>query len=99
VRDKLDRLASLLRRHSRDRLESFGKRVMKKEPEALSEVIAQTIRERGISTYALGKQTGISPTVIQRFLRGERGLTLKTADELAKVLDLVLVPRQDVTRG
>jgi plasmid maintenance system antidote protein VapI len=36
-------------------------------------------------------------TTIQRFLSGKRGLTLKTADKLAKRLDLVLMTRPGST--
>ena len=33
----------------------------------------------------------MSPTVVQRFLSEKRGLTLKTADKLAKALDMILI--------
>jgi transcriptional regulator with XRE-family HTH domain len=57
-------------------------------------MLEQTIKDRmkslNLTAYAVGKMSGISPTVIQRFLNGERGLTLATADKLCQVMDLGL---------
>jgi plasmid maintenance system antidote protein VapI len=41
--------------------------------------------------------SGMPVTKIQRFLSGKRGLTLKTADKLAKALDMVLMTRPGST--
>jgi plasmid maintenance system antidote protein VapI len=59
----------------------------------LSEVLLRTIRERELTCYRLGQMTGVSAVVWQRFVNGERGLSLKTAEKLAEALGLELVPK------
>jgi transcriptional regulator with XRE-family HTH domain len=59
----------------------------------LEQAIKDRMKSLGLTAYAAGKMSGMSPTMIQRFLNGQRGLTLKTADKLAKALDLVLMTR------
>jgi hypothetical protein len=95
----LDRLASLLRAHRPERLALFWESVMaRKRPASstLSQVILNTINERGLTSYALGKASGVSAVVLQRFVNGERGLSLKTAEKLAEALGLELRPRDRV---
>lgn len=43
--------------------------------------------------YAIGKEAGIAPAMLDRFASGERGLRLDTASKLAGVLGLELVKR------
>jgi len=50
----------------------------------------------GMTRLALSKQTGVSYSVIHRFIAGERDLTLRTASKLADVLGLEL--RQSAKR-
>jgi transcriptional regulator with XRE-family HTH domain len=66
-------------------------------PIMLEQAIKDRIRSLGLTAYATGKMSGMSPTMIQRFLSGKRGLTLKTADKLATALDMVLVTRPEST--
>jgi transcriptional regulator with XRE-family HTH domain len=54
----------------------------------ISDAIKEEICERNLSAYALGKMTGVSAVTIQRFLTGERGLALATAEKLARALGL-----------
>jgi transcriptional regulator with XRE-family HTH domain len=49
------------------------------------------IGRSGLSFYALGKRARIDPSIISRFRRGKRGLTVKTFDALADALGLELV--------
>lgn len=56
----------------------------------ISNELKAAIEESGRTSYDLGKEAGIAPTNIDRFKRGERGLTLETADKLARVLQLAL---------
>jgi sRNA-binding carbon storage regulator CsrA len=63
------------------------------DSKSLSDVIRETISSQNLTAYALGKMSGVSPVVIQRFLTGERGLTLTTAEKLAETLDLHLCRR------
>lgn len=48
------------------------------------------ILEDGRSLYELSKLTGISKTILGRFMRGERSVTLPTAAKLCEVLGLEL---------
>lgn len=44
------------------------------------------------SLYAIAQASGIAAPVLQRFVNGERGITLDTAGKLAAYLGLSLVP-------
>ena len=68
---------------------------MPKTPETLSEVLLRVIRERGITSYALAKQSGVKSHIISRWIKGERGLTLATAEKIATALDLILTERDE----
>jgi carbon storage regulator CsrA len=61
---------------------------------SIADSIKQEICERNITAYALGKMTGVSAVTIQRFLTGERGLTLATAEKLARTLGLGVCRRE-----
>jgi len=49
------------------------------------------ILDSGQTTYAIGKASGVSPGMIDRFIRGERDLRLTTAGKLCEVLNLRLM--------
>lgn len=57
----------------------------------LAAALKSAIEQSALTSYALGKASGVAPIVIDRFLRGERGLSLDTADRLAGALGLHLV--------
>ena len=44
------------------------------------------------SLYAIAQASGIAAPVLQRFVSGERGITLDTAGKLAAYLGLTLLP-------
>jgi transcriptional regulator with XRE-family HTH domain len=69
------------------------------EPVVLEQAIKDRIKSLGLTAYAVGKKASISPTVIQRFVNGDRGLTLKTADKLVKAMDMVLLAKSSPTEG
>jgi transcriptional regulator with XRE-family HTH domain len=52
--------------------------------------LRQAITEDGRTAFALGRDAEVDPGMIQRFLNGERGLTLATVDKLALALGLRL---------
>ena len=60
------------------------------DTKSLTDVIIEEIADKNISSYALGKLAGVAPVIIQRFLARERGVTLATADKIAKALKLKL---------
>ncbi len=60
----------------------------------ISQVLRKAITKSGESLADLQRATGISDAVLSRFVRGERTLTLPTADKLARHLGLELVKRE-----
>lgn len=69
---------------------------------ALSDQLREVIASRG-TAYAVAKSADVDPGIIQRFLTGERGLTVATLDRLAEALGLRLVetgrrPAKSATR-
>lgn len=53
--------------------------------------VREIIRARGLTAYGLARDIGTAPSVLSRFLSGQRGLSLETFDRLAQALDLRLV--------
>jgi DNA-binding Xre family transcriptional regulator len=49
--------------------------------------------EQSGSEYAVSQATGIDTSILSRFMREERGISLETAEKLCAHFDLVLVPR------
>lgn len=62
-------------------------------PKTVSEAIREAIRAQELTAYAVAKRAGVSVDAVQRFLNGERGLTLATVDKVAVALGLELRPR------
>lgn len=57
---------------------------------ALGDVIRSAIQTDGRSAYQLWKDSGVAQAILSRFIRGERDLTLGTADRLCRELNLEL---------
>lgn len=53
---------------------------------SLSESLRKAIEESGYSNYALSHLTGVSQSVLNRFVSGERDITLGTASKIAVVI-------------
>jgi transcriptional regulator with XRE-family HTH domain len=73
--------------------------VEKKKPSkskrlSLSEMVRKAISESGETLVSIADKTDISASQLSRFVRGERDLTLGSADEVCKVLGLSLVKDQ-----
>ncbi|MCH8853725.1 MAG: helix-turn-helix transcriptional regulator [Planctomycetes bacterium] len=60
----------------------------------ISQVLREAITKSGESLADLERTTGVSNAVLSRFVRGERTLTLPTADKLARHFGLELVKRE-----
>ena len=58
----------------------------------MTEVLKAAISESGLTQYKIGKNTGILPTSLGRFMRGETSLRLDKADKLAAYFGLRLTP-------
>ena len=59
--------------------------------ETLSEQLKDAIRESGVSVPEIASACGIHRQVIDRFLAGQRGIHLDSADRLAAYLGLKLI--------
>jgi hypothetical protein len=60
----------------------------------LSDQLRAAITACGLSTSAVADASGVPSPVVQRFLTGQRGITLETAGKLARYLGLALLPEQ-----
>ena len=58
------------------------------------EELRRAIRDSGESEYAIGKATGVSQSILSRFVNGERGISLETAAKLCEHLELELRRRR-----
>jgi transcriptional regulator with XRE-family HTH domain len=61
--------------------------------ELFSEGLRRAIREGELTRYALSVRTGIDQATLSKFLKGERGLSLKAVDRLMDALGLEIRPR------
>jgi DNA-binding phage protein len=58
----------------------------------LVEELRQAIRNCGQTEYRVAKESGLAQPVLNRFLRGERGVSLETAAKVCQYLGLHLAP-------
>lgn len=61
----------------------------------LSDDLRRAILESGKSIYAVAKESGVSQPTLGRFVNGERGISLETADKLAEYFKLRLTPESE----
>jgi transcriptional regulator with XRE-family HTH domain len=61
---------------------------------SIVEQLRQAIANSGQTEYAIAKGSGVSQSVVNRFVNGERGISLETAAKLCEYLDLDLVARR-----
>ncbi len=97
--DLFDQLAQRVGRLDPGRQGAFDAWILEGAPMATaSETLKEIIRSRGLTAYALARMSGASVDPIQRFLNGERGLSVATFDKLADALGLDLVERKPPRR-
>jgi plasmid maintenance system antidote protein VapI len=60
----------------------------------LADIIRDRIRELGETSYSIQKATGLSHSVVTRFLNGDRDIRLETAGVLCNHLGLKLTERK-----
>ncbi len=58
----------------------------------LPQQLRAAIESCGQTLYAISQASGISAPILQRFMNGDRGITLETAGKLAAYLGLSLLP-------
>ncbi len=66
-----------------------------KAPKTISEQLRRFIKDSGLSTYQLERETGVHNSMVSRFLRDERGLRIEAVDALCEQLKLRLVSKDD----
>jgi hypothetical protein len=103
VKEKVDKLADLLRQQAPDRVDALFDEVLmppkKRDPWSttpITDVVFRVIKERDISAYALAKKTGVSQSIISRWLKGERKPGLHNVELIMFALDLIVVERSEV---
>lgn len=66
---------------------------------SFAELIRATTQARGLTAYALARDSGVNSAVVGRFLKGERDVTLTTAEKLCRALRLELRPKLRRKKG
>jgi plasmid maintenance system antidote protein VapI len=61
-------------------------------PSSLVDELREAIVKCGETEYRVAKESGVAQPILNRFLRGERGISLETAAKVCKYLSLHLAP-------
>jgi plasmid maintenance system antidote protein VapI len=64
-------------------------------PRTVCDQLRDAIRQSGKTHYRIGKDAGIKPEIVTRFVSRERDVTGKTFAKLAASLGLTLVPAEE----
>ncbi len=62
----------------------------KEEESGLIAQLREAIRDSGLSLSQLGKECQVNPSMLSRFMTGQQGLALSTAERICKALRLRL---------
>lgn len=57
----------------------------------ISDDLRRAIESSGLTRYRIAKDTGLSQSLLSRFVSGERGLSLEAIDKIGTLLGLRLV--------
>jgi transcriptional regulator with XRE-family HTH domain len=55
--------------------------------------LRRAMRDSGETEYAIAKGSGVSQSIVNRFVSEERGISLETAAKICEYLKLDLLPR------
>jgi transcriptional regulator with XRE-family HTH domain len=58
--------------------------------QTFADLIRQAVHASGKSAYAIARQSGVAQAVLSRFMTGERGISLQTAEKFCRALGLEL---------
>jgi hypothetical protein len=61
----------------------------------LSAQLREAIRASGFSRYAISLRTGIPQSSLSYFIKGERNISLESADKLMRLLGLEITKRKE----
>lgn len=64
---------------------------MSQKKTSLSDQLRQFIETADVSRYRISQQTGISQSLLSRFMHGTAGLSVDSLDKLGEALDLQLI--------
>ncbi len=64
---------------------------MSQKKTTLSDQLRQFIETADVSRYRISQQTGISQSLLSRFMHGTAGLSVDSLDKLGEALDLQLI--------
>ncbi len=67
---------------------------MGKKSKKISEQIRAAIDQAGVTRYRISKDTGISESMLSKFMSGDRGLSMEYLDLLGEYLGLEIVTRR-----
>lgn len=59
----------------------------------MTDVLRKAIDESGLTLYRIAADTGVGPSSLLRFVRGDQSIRLDKADLVANYLELELVKR------
>jgi transcriptional regulator with XRE-family HTH domain len=68
-----------------------ARKTAKADPNDLATRLRDIIRGRRLTAYAVARDAGMDPGMVQRFLTGERDLRLESAAKICTALGLRLV--------
>jgi transcriptional regulator with XRE-family HTH domain len=57
---------------------------------SFADTLRQAVRESGKTAYAICQKSGVAQAVLSRFMTGERGINLETAEKFCRALGLEL---------
>ena len=72
---------------------------MRRQRQNLSDQVREAVDASRMSRYRICKLIGIAEATMSRFMSGKGGLSMKTLDALAELLDLQIVPKGVTKRG
>lgn len=70
----------------------YRKALMNNPRPMVGDRLRTAILDAPVSRYRMARETGVSESILSRFVRGERGLDLTSIDRLAAYLGLDLIP-------
>jgi plasmid maintenance system antidote protein VapI len=65
-------------------------RKRKRRPGSVVDQLRRAIRDSGLTHYRIGKDAGVKPEIVARFVRGERDVRAETFAKIATALGLEL---------
>jgi transcriptional regulator with XRE-family HTH domain len=71
----------------------MGKVDLMKAPRSFTDQIRDAVEASGLSRYRIAKELGIAESTMSRFMTGKGGLRLKTLDQLAVLLGLIVITK------